>query len=237
MKINQSISTFFPSYNDEGTIELMYNRLTEVLTKITNNYEIIIVDDCSPDRGGQIADSIAKKDKHVKVIHHEKNKGYGGALRSGFNNSTKDLVFYTDGDAQYDVKELVKLVPYINKYDVVNGYKMKRNDPFYRKLLGSIYQHSVKFLFNLKVKDVDCDFRLMHRKVFDKVKLTESTGLICTEMMRKIQTAGFTIKNVPVHHYPRVYGKSQFFRPKRIIKTLFGLGKQWFKLVVLRRLD
>jgi len=233
MKINQSISTFFPSYNDEGTIELMYNRLTEVLTKITNNYEIIIVDDCSPDRGGQIADSIAKKDKHVKVIHHEKNKGYGGALRSGFNNSTKDLVFYTDGDAQYDVKELVKLVPYINKYDVVNGYKMKRNDPFYRKLLGSIYQHSVKFLFNLKVKDVDCDFRLIRRELMQKVKLESNSGSICIELAKKAERAGAIFRQVSVHHYDRKFGQSQFFRPKKILFTYYDISKLWIRLMVL----
>ena len=237
MKIKQSISAFFPCYNDEGTVELMYKKLIVILKKLTNNYEIIIVDDCSPDNSGKIADKIAKKDKHVKVIHHKKNKGYGGALQSGFNASTKDLVFYTDGDAQYDVMELEKLIPFINKYDVVNGYKIKRNDPFYRKLLGAIYQYSVRLLFNLKVKDVDCDFRLMHRTIFDNIKLKENTGLICTEMMRKIQSRGFTIKNVPVHHYLRVYGKSQFFRPKRIIKTLLGLIKQWFRLVVLKKVD
>ena len=213
----------------------MYKKLSQVLKKVSKDYEIIIVDDCSPDKSGLIADEISAKDKHVKVIHHETNKGYGGALRSGFATSTKDLVFYTDGDAQYDPLELIKLVKYIDKYDVVNGFKIKRNDPAYRKFLGSIYQYSVRLLFNLKVKDVDCDFRLIHRYVFDKIKLKESTGLICTELMRKIQNNKFTIKNVPVHHYERVYGTSQFFRPGRIIKTLMGLGRQWFVLVLLKR--
>lgn len=235
--IKQSISAFFPAYNDEGTIEIMYNKLSNVLKKITKDYEIIIVNDCSPDQSGEIADKIAKKDKRVRVIHHEKNKGYGGALQSGFLASKKDLIFYTDGDAQYDVLELEKLVPYIDNYDVVNGYKIKRNDPFYRKLLGSIYQLSVKFLFNLKVRDVDCDFRLMKRYIFEKIHLKENTGLICTEMMRKIQVNNFSIKNVPVSHYKRVYGVSQFFRPKRVFQTLTGLVKQWVLMIILRKDD
>jgi len=235
--IKYSISAFFPAYNDEYTVELMYVKLTKVLKTITNDYEIIIVDDCSPDRSGEIADKIAKKDKNVKVIHHNKNRGYGGALQSGFLASTKDLIFYTDGDAQYDVFELNKLIPYIEKYDVVNGYKIKRNDPFYRKILGSVYQFSVKILFNLKVKDVDCDFRLMRKTIFEKVKLRENTGLICTEMMRKIQVNNFSIKNIPVSHYERKYGVSQFFRPKRIFVTLVGLLNQWARMMILRRKD
>ena len=159
----KSISAFFPMYNDEGTVKLMYDKLTKILSKYTKDYEIIMVNDCSPDKSGDIAEEIAKKDKHVKVIHHEKNKGYGGALQSGFKACTKELIFYTDGDAQYDVYELDKLMPHINDYALVNGYKIKRNDPFYRKLVGTTYQHIIKYLFKLKVKDVDCDFRLIKK--------------------------------------------------------------------------
>jgi glycosyltransferase involved in cell wall biosynthesis len=234
MKKN-SISAFFPCYNDEGTVELMVDRLRETLPKLTKDYEIIIVNDCSPDKSGEIAEELAKKYKEIRVIHHEKNRGYGGALRSGFSNATKDLVFYTDGDAQYDVRELVRLWPHRNKFDVVNGYKTKRGDGTVRKIMGRLYNFGMQMIFNLKVRDVDCDFRLMKREIFDNIELTQNTGLICTEMMRKIDDAGYTIKNVPVSHYDRVYGKSQFFRPRRIINTLSGLVKQWIELVILKK--
>src|SRR3989338_2004395 len=112
MKPRPSISLFFPVYNDEGTVKLMVNRSIEILKQLTDDFEIIIVDDCIPDKSGIIADELAKKYTFIRVIHHEINRDYGGALRSGFANSTKDLIFYTDGDAQYDVRELLKLYPY-----------------------------------------------------------------------------------------------------------------------------
>ncbi len=220
-------------YNDAGTVEIMVTKLTQVLKKLTNDYEIIMVDDCSPDDAGKIANSLAKKDSKLKVIHHEKNKGYGGALKSGFKNATKDLVFYTDGDAQYDVLELEELYKHIDQYDVVNGYKLNRADGIHRKVIGWMYNTGMHLAFNLTVKDIDCDFRLMHRKIFDRVELEADTGMICVEMMKKIQDAGFTIKNVPVHHYDRTYGKSQFLNIKRVAKTLKGLSGLWIDLVLL----
>ncbi len=235
MKKLKEISAFFPAYNDEGTVELMVERLHKVLKKVADDYEIIIIDDCSPDKSGEIADKIAKKDKKVGVVHHKKNKGYGGALKSGFGAAKKEWVFYTDGDAQYDVGELENLVPFSDKYDVINGYKISRGDEWYRALIGNIYNWFVHAMFNLKVKDVDGDFRLIRRKIFDDISLESNTGSICLEMMKKIQNAGYSIKNVPVHHYPRVQGKSQFFRPMRIIRTLLTLFEQWYNLVLLKK--
>tara|TARA_Y100000310_G_scaffold325127_1_gene388125 strand:+ start:588 stop:1337 length:750 start_codon:yes stop_codon:yes gene_type:complete len=231
-----SISAFFPMYNDAGTVELMVTKLKQVLEKLTDDYEIIMVDDCSPDNAGEIADNLAKEDPRLKVIHHEKNRGYGGALKSGFKNATKDLVFYTDGDAQYDVLELEKLYEHIENYDVVNGYKLNRADGLHRKIIGEVYNLGMHLAFNLKVKDVDCDFRLMHRKkIFDKVELETNTGMICVEMMKKIEDSGATLKNIPVHHYDRTHGSSQFLNPKRVIKTLAGLSGLWINLVLLRK--
>lgn len=229
-----SISAFFPAYNDEGTIKLMVDRLREVLSEVALDYEIIIVDDCSPDKSGEIGDEIAKKDKKVRVIHHEKNRGYGGALKSGFANSKNEWIFYTDGDAQYDARELKRLVPYAKKYDVVNGYKKDRGDGVIRKIVGKTYNRFLRFMFSLKVKDVDCDFRLIKKDVFDNIRLNANDGSICLEMMKKIQDKGYSIKNVPVNHYERVYGESQFFTPKRVIKTLLKQVKNWYDLVLIK---
>jgi glycosyltransferase involved in cell wall biosynthesis len=232
-----SISAFFPMYNDAGTVKLMVTKLKEVLSKLTDDFEIIMVNDCSPDNSGEIADSLAKEDERLKVIHHPKNRGYGGALKSGFKNATKDLIFYTDGDAQYDVYELEKLYPHINEYDVVNGYKTNRADGKIRKIIGTLYNQGIKLAFRLKVRDVDCDFRLMKRSIFNNITLKTDTGMICVEMMKKIENNKHTIKNIPVTHYDRIHGKSQFFKPKRVLKTLGGLINLWTFLFLIKKKD
>src|SRR5690606_31140257 len=138
----------------------------------------------------------------VKVVYHERNRGYGGALRSGFAAATRDWIFYTDGDAQYDVRELDKLVPHAtDEVDVVQGYKIDRHDPLHRIIIGRIYHNLVKLAFGLRLRDVDCDFRLIRRSVFDRVHLTSDSGVICAEMMVKMQRAGCRVVEVPVHHY------------------------------------
>ncbi|MCD6579141.1 glycosyltransferase family 2 protein [bacterium] len=233
MKTIRAISAFFPCYNDENTIGNMIISVEKILKKVSNNYEIIVVNDGSKDKSKEILDKFKKKYKCLKVIHHKKNLGYGAALKTGFANSTKELIFYTDGDAQYDVAELSSLLKVMSQdVDMVNGYKIWRSDPFYRKIIGNIYNMVVKFAFNIKLKDVDCDFRIIKRHVFEKVKLISNTGIICVEMMKKIQDSGFKIKQVPVHHYFRIYGKSQFFNFKRIFTVMLGLVILWWKFMV-----
>jgi glycosyltransferase involved in cell wall biosynthesis len=159
-------------------------------------------------------------------------------LRSGFAAATKEYVFYTDGDAQYDVRELKKLVEALEKTpstDVVQGYKIKRNDPWHRILIGKFYQHMMKKMFGLQILDVDCDFRLIRRGVFDHVRLERETGVICLEMVKKIQDAGFTFIEVPVNHFFRAYGTSQFFNFRRIFRVGLGVLKLWWELVVRPR--
>ncbi len=233
--IKESITVFFPLYNDEATVEKLVNDTLSLLESITDDYELILVNDGSIDNTGVICSRLANKNAKIKVIQHEKNKGYGAALKAGFTNATKELVFYTDGDGQYNVKELAGLLPYIQEADVVTGYKIKRNDPFYRRILGRIYHWTAKFIFSLKVRDIDCDFRLLRRSIFNNITLESDSGVICLEMIKKIQNAGYKIKEVPVHHYPRISGRSQFFRVKNILKVMVGLGEQWWKLVILQK--
>jgi len=233
MKSKYSISAFFPAYNDEGTIASMVIKTVDVLKSLTNDFEVIVIDDHSPDNSGKISDELAKKYKEVRVIHHEKNKGYGGALKSGFKAAKKDLIFYTDGDGQYNVFEIKKLLPLMtSNVDMVNGYKIKRNDPLHRVILGKLYHLGIKFMFGLKIKDVDCDFRLMRKSIFDKINLKSNSGLICAEMMKKIQDAGFKIREVGVSHYFRTHGKSQFFNFVRVFRVGIDILKLWWKLQV-----
>jgi len=230
------LSVFFPAYNDSGTIASMVIRADQAAAEVTSDYEVIIVNDGSSDATAEIADELARKYPHVRVVHHPRNRGYGGALQTGFRSATKELIFYTDGDAQYDPAELSALWAAMTPdADLVNGYKISRSDPLHRIIIGRVYHHVVSLLFGLRVRDVDCDFRLMRRSIFERIQLEKTSGVICLEMMKKIQDAGFRIVEVPVHHYHRAFGKSQFFNFPRIFKTGIDVMRLWFALVVRHR--
>jgi glycosyltransferase involved in cell wall biosynthesis len=230
------LSVFFPAYNDSGTIASMVIRAVQAASELTPDYEVIVVNDGSIDATPEILDELARTYPHVRVVHHPKNRGYGGALQSGFRSATKEFIFYTDGDAQYDPAELADLWAKMTPdADLVNGYKISRSDPVHRIVIGRVYHHVVSLLFGLSVRDVDCDFRLMRRSIFEKIDLEKSSGVICLEMMKKIEDAGFRIVEVPVHHYHRAYGKSQFFNFRRIAKTGVDVLRLWYELVILRQ--
>ncbi len=231
------LSVFFPAYNDGGTIASLVITAVKVAGSITSDFEVIVVNDGSSDDTPQILDELARiYPDHVRIVHHPKNRGYGGALRTGFATATKDLVFYTDGDGQYDPAEMTALLPQMtDDVDWVNGWKISRSDPLHRIIIGRLYHHMVKVLFGLKVRDVDCDFRLMRRRIFDVVQLEKNSGVICLEMMKKFQDAGFRVAEHPVHHYHRSYGKSQFFNFRRIARTGIDVMKLWWVLVIRRQ--
>src|SRR5476651_908215 len=161
------LSVFFPAYNDSGTIASMVIRTVKAASELTADFEIIVVDDGSADSTAEIADELARTYPQVRAVHHPKNRDYGAALRTGFHSATKEFIFYTDGDAQYDPAELAVLWPKMTAgVDLVNGYKISRSDPFHRIVIGRVYHHIVSLLFGLKLRDVDCDFRLMRREIF-----------------------------------------------------------------------
>ncbi len=231
-----SLSIFFPAYNDSGTIGSLVIRALQVAETLTPDYEVIVVNDGSRDETADILDELTRLyPAHFLVVHHVVNRGYGGALRSGFEAATKDLVFYTDGDAQYDPGEVTELWKALgDDVDWVNGWKISRSDPLHRIVIGRLYHHTVKTLFGLQVRDVDCDFRLMRRRIFDTVRLEKNSGVICLEMMKKFKDAGFRVAEVPVHHYHRTHGTSQFFNFPRIARTGVDVLKLWWALVVRR---
>jgi glycosyltransferase involved in cell wall biosynthesis len=236
------VSAFFPAYNDAGTIPSMVMTALLTLPQIADDYEVIVGNDGSRDHTGLLLDELARAyHPHVRVMHHPKNLGYGGNLRSGFAAAQKEWVFYTDGDAQYDPREMVNLWRALReaeahgiRADVANGWKISRNDPINRKIIGRLYHHIVKLMFGFKLRDVDCDFRLIRRSLFDEVPLTSTSGSICLEMVKKFQDHGAVFVETPVSHFHRAYGVSQFFNFRRLWRTFIEVSRLWVALVLRR---
>lgn len=222
-----SVSVFFPAYNDAPSISKLVVNAIEVLPRVADDFEIIVVNDGSDDNTGEVlAELVRRYSPHLRVVTHPKNRGYGGALRSGFAAATKDLVFYTDGDGQYDVAELPKLAGRMAPdVGLVNGYKLERNDPQHRVWIGAAYNAFARFLFRVKIRDIDCDFRLMRRELLNQIKLVSDSGTICVELVRKIELTPWRVVEVGVHHYPRLHGRSQFFRFRSLLHTLYQLAR------------
>ncbi|HEX2037978.1 MAG TPA: glycosyltransferase family 2 protein, partial [Chloroflexota bacterium] len=239
----------FPCFNDAGTIASMVMEALVVLRELASEYEVIVIENGSTDYAWDVLDELDRLygpegvDPHdqgrVRVIRFAQPLDYGGALRAGFAACRYDLIFYTDGDGQYDVRELRVLYEALEReeaagrrVDVVMGNKITRRDPLHRRFISWAYHHLMSFVFQFKVHDVDCDFRLIKRHVFDKVVLTQNSGTIALELMTKVQYAGFRTVEVPVNHYHRAYGVSQFFRIGRLISVMISLAKLWWWLRV-----
>ncbi|MFN0119237.1 MAG: glycosyltransferase family 2 protein [Blastocatellia bacterium] len=236
-KRQNSITVFFPAYNDEGSIGEMVRTAVGVVSQLTSDFELIVVDDGSEDGTRDVLRRMAAVTPQLRVIHHPRNLGYGGALRTGFSQATRDLIFYTDGDGQYDVGELLTLAPLMtSEVDVVNGYKRKRADNLRRRVLGGVYRLVARTMFGLPIRDVDCDFRLMRRAAIQAVDLSANSGVVCAEMVYKLHRAGCRFTETPVHHYPRLHGQSQFFTLRRISRTGLDFMILWFRLVIWGRM-
>lgn len=230
----ESVSAFFPCYNDELSIARMVMTVHETLADLGIAHDVTVVDDASSDGSLQVLRNLALEVSELQIVEHSTNRGYGGALMSGLASARKQWVFYTDGDAQYDPREIEQLIALAtDDVDVVQGYKLRRSDSLKRKVIGRVYHHTVALMFGLKLRDVDCDFRLMRREVLDTVVLNNSSGVICVELMRKLQDANARIVQTPVSHLPRPHGRSQFFQTRRVARSLYDLVVLWLTLVVI----
>jgi glycosyltransferase involved in cell wall biosynthesis len=220
-----SISVFFPAYNDAECLPELLAHTFLVLPRLTPDYEVIVVNDGSTDDTRSVLEILVHRyAPHLRVVTHNTNRGYGAALRSGFAACTKDTVFYTDGDGQYNVEELEQLwKKWRPGIDVVNGYKLNRADNWLRRAIGNLYKWAVRRVFHLSIRDVDCDFRLIRRDALKRIQLRSDSGSICVELIRKLQDLGCRFAEVGVHHYPRKHGRSQFFRLKPLLATFYQL--------------
>ena len=225
----KSLSVFFPCFNEQDNVERVIKSAVDVLSPLKIDFEIIIVNDGSKDKTGEIADGIAAENKNIKVVHHNINRGYGAALQSGFKAATKEYVFYTDGDGQFDIKELPLLFKYMDDYDIVTGYRIERQDNLIRKTNAFCWTTMVNLLFGMKIKDMDCAFKLYRRSVFDNIKLESTGALINTEIFARAKNKGYKIFQIGVHHYPRTAGVQTGAKLTvilRAFKELFALYKQ-----------
>lgn len=232
-----SLSVFFPAYNDAPSLPELIGRCFAVLPQHFDDFEVIVVNDGSQDDTASVLSALAREyGPQMRVITHPENRGYGGALKTGFESATKEYVFYTDGDGQYDVRELPKLWALMKPgVGLVNGYKLERNDPWHRIFIGKTYNNFARLLFGIRIRDIDCDFRLMRRDLVQRIQLRSTSGTICVELVKKIELTGCTVAEVGVHHYPRLHGKSQFFRLKSLASTLLQLIRLWIRTVIRGR--
>jgi glycosyltransferase involved in cell wall biosynthesis len=225
---------FFPAYNDAPSIAKLVDKAFDVLRERASDFEVIVVNDGSRDNtAGVLKDLEAGYGAVFRIVTHAENRGYGAALRSGFAAARKDFVFYTDGDGQYDVGELRKLLDCMAPdVGLVNGFKLERSDPWHRIAIGNVYNRFARLVFRIKLRDIDCDFRLIRRSLLDEAKLTSTSGTICVELVRKLELSRYRVVETGVHHYPRLHGRSQFFRFRSLLITLYQLSRLYVRLVV-----
>jgi len=220
-----SISVFFPCYNEQDNVAVTVEKALSVLDNLDADYEILIVNDGSTDNTAMIADGLAGKYAPVKALHHPANLGYGAALQTGFKNASKNLVFYTDGDGQFDIAEMPALLWLMDDYDIVSCYRINRQDNIIRKINGFCWTKLVCILFGLKLKDIDCAFKLYKTKIFDNIKMSSTGALIDAEILARAAKKGYTITQRPVKHFPREAGEQTGADIKVILRAFKELLK------------
>jgi glycosyltransferase involved in cell wall biosynthesis len=218
MKLS-SLTAFFPCYNEEANVARMVAHVAEVLPKLAKKYEILIIDDGSTDKTGKIADRIAKRHEHVRVIHHPKNLGYGASLRTGIAEAQYEWVFFTDGDMQFDVAQLEEFITHTKQFQVIIGFRKTRADGNVRALNARLFKMYIDLLFRLDVKDIDCAFKLFRRKLVQSLHLQSTGAFTSAEMLYRLKKRGEKFKQLAVDHYPRQFGTPTGNHPKVIIKA------------------
>lgn len=224
----EAISAVLPAFNEEENIETAITRMVDVLKSLSlRDWEVIVVDDGSADRTGETAKLLAARDpEHVRVLRHDTNRGYAQALSTGFGSARHDLIFYTDSDNQFDVGQLKELLPLVQNADIVCGFRIYRFDPLSRLVLSWGFNLLVRIAFRIKVRDIDCAFKLLRREVFDKVTIESKKFFVDAEVLAKARYYGFRMVEIGVRHYPRTAGRSTV-RPSHIVSTLLELARIW----------
>lgn len=220
-----SLSLILPAYNEENNLRKVVEQALSVLGELIDDYEIIIVNDGSYDRTGEIAEDLARKNPHIRIFHHPYNQGYGATLRDGILQARKEWIFICDADQQFDLREINKFLPLAGNYDFVIGYRIRRRDPVYRRILALVYRYFLLLLFGLKVRDVDCAFKLMRRHILQNSTLMSGGAFVSAELLLRSREKGAKIKQIGIHHYPRLTGKSHGANWKVVMQTFREMYK------------
>jgi glycosyltransferase involved in cell wall biosynthesis len=223
------LSIFFPCYNEEANVERVTLAGLAAGRRIADELEVIIVNDGSRDRTGEIADRLAGEHAEVRAVHNNPNLGYGGALQRGYRESRMDWVFYTDGDGQFDFEEIDRLLPLLDHHDIVSAYRLDRQDPFIRRVNAFCWTTLVNLVFRLWLRDIDCAFKLFPRMLFDEIEMKSTGALIDTEVLARAKGLGYSIGQIGVHHYPRTAGTQTGAKLSTILRAfreLFALRRE-----------
>jgi glycosyltransferase involved in cell wall biosynthesis len=215
-----SLSVFFPAFNEQDIIAKTVENATRAVSSFVDDYEIIVVDDGSSDRTAAVVDDLARRDPHIRLVRHDVNRGYGAALRTGFASAQKELVFFSDADGQFDLQELSGLLGMLNRAPIVLGYRIRRSDPMYRLFIAKVYNIVVRLVFGLRVRDIDCAFKLFRRDVLQGLELESNGAFISSELLIKLKRREIPMVERGVHHYPRTTGISKGATPKVILRTI-----------------
>lgn len=215
-----SLSVFFPAFNEQDIIAKTVENATRAVSRFVDDYEVIVVDDGSSDKTAAVVEDLARRDPHVRLVRHDVNRGYGAALRTGFASAQKDLVFFSDADGQFDLQELPGLLSMLKRAPIVLGYRIRRSDPMYRLFIAKVYNIVVRLVFGLRVRDIDCAFKLFRRDALQGVELESDGAFISSELLIKLKRRDTPMVERGVHHYPRTTGVSKGATPKVILKTI-----------------
>lgn len=223
----KSLSVFLPAYNEQDNISNTVENVFTIIPSFAEEFEVIVVNDGSVDNTGECLEALSRKYTNLRIITHETNKGYGAALKSGFRNSRYEYIFYTDGDGQFDISEIEKLISLIYSCDIAAAFRKIRSDGFHRALNAYAYNSFINLLFGLNVKDIDCAFKFMKKKVLDSLDLKSDGAFISAELLIKAKKKGYTVKQCGVNHLPREKGSSTGNKPHVVIKAFAELFKLW----------
>jgi glycosyltransferase involved in cell wall biosynthesis len=214
-----SLSVFFPCFDEEANVERVVRQAIAVLDGLGRDFEVIVVDDGSRDATGAIAERLAAADPRVRVVRHAENRGYGAALQSGIRAATRELVFFTDGDGQFDLAELPPLLPLVAEFDLVAAWRIDRQDPWPRRLNAWCWTRLVNAVFGMSIRDVNCAFKLFRREVLATMPLESTGALISAEILARATRRGCRIAQPGVHHLPRTAGAQTGARPGVILRA------------------
>lgn len=228
--LDEKLSLVLPAHNEAENLEPVIQRVLRVLPNVVRDFEVIIVDDGSRDGTGELADKLAAEHSQIQVVHHDVNRGYGSALRSGFDAATGDLIMFMDSDRQFDIGDITALLPYVPHYDIVAGYRIRRRDPLYRRVYAKLFDFAVWVLFGIHMRDVDCAFKIYRADLIKAMPLTMPGALINTEMLAFARRMGASLVEVGVNHYPRTAGQQSGGSPRVVLRAMGETVRLWWWL-------